>query len=165
MSSQSEIEEQWEFDAGLASRVLDQMGRLTQSELARRTKIPESTLSRYLHPQPATQRYRGTPAYAVRAIAAVLNVTVCQLYGVEEQHAKTIDPSLSHAERQALDNIARELVKLRDVRPRRPSRPVEPTQADRDTRDLLAMWETLTPAQREEWLAAAEEIRRLDQSQ
>jgi transcriptional regulator with XRE-family HTH domain len=155
MSSQSEIEEQWEFDAGLALRVLDQMGRLTQSELARRTKIPESTLSRYLHPQPATQRYRGTPAYAVRAIAAVLNVTICELYGVEEQHADATDPSLSRAERQALDNIAHELVKLRNVRTERaPGRSTAVAM-----RAMLRDWRDLPADVQEELLAAADEIR------
>lgn len=78
-------------------------------------------------------------------------MTICDLYGVPEGHEAHDD--LTAPEREVLDNIARQLVKLRQAHT-----PYQPTRADQDTRDMLAIWESMTPEQRRDWLAFAQKL-------
>lgn len=78
---------------------------MKQSELAARTGIPESTLSRYLHPKKATGRYRGTPAHALLAIAQALGVPVSDLYGDTERLDRREESIAERATRLLGDDV------------------------------------------------------------
>jgi len=91
-------------------------------------------------------------SFEVQRLADALGVSICELYGVEEGHASPSDADLTQAEQDALDAIARELVKLRGATGYIPSR------ADQDTRDMLRIWDGMKPDQRRDWLTFAQRL-------
>jgi transcriptional regulator with XRE-family HTH domain len=126
MGTSSPRDASWEVDQQIADRVLACMPRdMTQTALSKATGIPESTLSRYLHPSEATGRIRGTPAAALLSIARALGVTICELYGVEEGHTgargesvsdrfvESVTAELGQADRELLGEIGASLERYR----------------------------------------------------
>jgi transcriptional regulator with XRE-family HTH domain len=99
------------------------------------------------------------PSNDIPKIADTLGVTICELYGIDEGHEQRKD-DLTSAEREALDNIARELVKLR-----RPTaeRRRQPSTGQQFMRDVLQAWPTMDEAERQEWRELAAEIRQADE--
>lgn len=97
-----ETEKAWQIDQQIALRIRDHLARsMNQTQLAKTTGIPEATMSRYLSPSKKTGKYRGTPAWAVLAIANVLGIDPCELYGVPERHPRRAE--------SIADAVAREL--------------------------------------------------------
>lgn len=131
-------------------RALRSARRLTQADLAARIGTTRRVLSSW-------ESGRPTPGDDIPNLARALGVTICELYGVQEGHTAGVDQDLSAAERAALDNIARELVKLRQPRPRR-----QRSGGQDLMREMVRAWPTMDEAERQEWRELAEEIRRAD---
>lgn len=147
--------------------VLREQRGISHSDLVRLAKLSSASLSNY------ESGKRRVPAIVVEKVASALGVSICALYGVEEGHAGPPAPSyadLTDAERGVLDNMARELVGLRELRtvdwqPGRvravePTDAFQPTRADYGTRAVLRDWPHMTDEQRQEWLDFADAIRR-----
>jgi transcriptional regulator with XRE-family HTH domain len=99
------------------------------------------------------------PSEDLPSIADALGVEICALFGRQARHGVPSPAApvedLTTSERQALDNIAHELVKLRNVRTERaPGRSTAVAM-----RAMLRDWRDLPADVQEELLAAADEIR------
>ncbi len=134
----------------------------SQTALSAETGIPTTSLSHYVR---GTRRW---PASAVYAISQALNVTICELYGVNE-----IDRGVPVT--IALTDQVRRLASIVD--PDRIEVAVyvrgefgsgkshatlaarfQPKPADWDLKQLLERWPSLTDRERQGWLEFAEAI-------